>query len=663
MAVVTRSCLGIDIGSRFIRIAHIERGRTGPRVLSLIEEPLELPPGLTEAQRNRQIGRQIQDMLKKARIRTSNAVFCVPGLYGLIKRFSLPRTRMDNIEQIVRYEARQQIPFPLDQTSMEFQVFEDEGTPQLNVLLAALKQDYISNFMRMVDQTGLKAVAVSVSSLALHNFHELNAGGRDLSPDAGKARVKAKKQPGKPAGGGAAEEQKPGPLDKVKGLFKRGGKGEDTIPRDRALVEAEGAADEELEALDSMGFEEVKAYVHLGASYVDIAIPKPGSSRMIGFPRSVPVAGNEMDRAIRNKLGLEDFDAARRVKENETVVLSAMFDPGTEGEGVNMEASEAVTAVADRMIAELRRSLDFYISQPDGVAVDSLVISGGLARLRYLTDYIEEKIGLPVELAEPDEGRMRMPEPPPDPFLPYTVALGLAFQGVGYANTDINFLPEDRKNFQQFASQRWEVVGMLAVVAVMIALNTTVGRQSISLYEGEAQQLQQQIAQNSRMDKQITEAEQRHRKVATAYDALAKTVTNRSFWFDFLEAFNSKRPPDVLIDELHLRTDGNVVVRGKSPSQYTIRTFLQGLGELKADPQGIVKNEPELAEIRPIRDTRFPDNTETSDFTFTLKVPVLQGRVRSIGEQPAPPEPTPDPNAPSRPGFLGGALPGMRRGN
>ena len=50
-------------------------------------------------------------------------------------------------------------------------------------------------------------------------------------------------------------------------------------------------------------------------------------------------------------------------------------------------------------------------SQPDGVAVDSIVLSGGLARLKYLASYVEEKMGLPVQLAEPRHAQLRLPDP------------------------------------------------------------------------------------------------------------------------------------------------------------------------------------------------------------------------------------------------------------
>ena len=57
------------------------------------------------------------------------------------------------------------------------------------------------------------------------------------------------------------------------------------------------------------------------------------------------------------------------------------------------------TTVADTLIVEIRRSLEYFLSQPEGVAADSIVLSGGLSNLAFLDSYVEEKMGLPVEKA------------------------------------------------------------------------------------------------------------------------------------------------------------------------------------------------------------------------------------------------------------------------
>ena len=82
---------------------------------------------------------------------------------------------------------------------------------------------------------------------------------------------------------------------------------------------------------------------------------------------------------ISERLGLPSADVARvrRIAARESGSLSG-FHVLAEW---TAEACEAATAVCDRIVAELRRSLDYFISQPYGMAVDTIVLSGAGAML------------------------------------------------------------------------------------------------------------------------------------------------------------------------------------------------------------------------------------------------------------------------------------------
>lgn len=603
---------------------------------------------MNEPQRNQQVAKQLQALLKDNKIRTKKAVFCVPGQTVFVRRFTLPKATPEHLHRMVRFEARQQIPFPLDKTIMEYQVFEREGSPDVSVLLVAIKREYILNFMRMVRRTGLTPVSISVSSLALHNFHELNNSQRDLAEKAEGgllSKLKANQQKGKPK---KAEKKK----DKEK--KKKGKKGK-KVEEEPEVIEEE--VDEEA-PLEAMGFEEIQAYINLGASLMDLAIPKPGPERMIGFPRTVPLAGNEMDRVIRDRLELEDSNQARRIKEEQTVVLSTDYEIEGESEGVNQDASEAVTGVADRIVNELRRSLDYYISQPDGVAIDSLVVSGGLAQLRYLPGYFEEKLGVPVEMAEVKHSQIRLPDDAPESFSPYVIAAGLALQGLGLAQNHIDFLPEEIKNVRGLAERRLEVGAMAAMLLVIILMGLNVGSQRIAEYERAVDRYRGQLVDAARESKQIDQAQQRNQKTADAYQRLARAAGNRDFWLDFLQQFVDLRPGDVLIESITMRTDGNVIVRGKSPTSYSVTQFLNQLENAQTEAGVAPVLGARIMEIETQYDQRF--RAEVQAFTIVIKTLQRDVRVRLIGGQPRVPAPE-QPAAPAGGGGVAPTRPGMDR--
>jgi Tfp pilus assembly PilM family ATPase len=629
MAASTRNCLGVDIGSQWLRVAVMEMGKSGPRVTALLEKRLTLDPNHSDAQRSQAIAKQLQELLKANKARARKAVFSVPGQTVFVRQFALPKSTPERMRRMVSFEARQRVPFPLDKTIMEYQLFESGQANEHNVLLVAIKRDFISNFMRLVRRTGLTPLAISVSSIALYNFHELNTASRELSDANRKKREKDLK-----AARAKLEKEK---KKQEKADKKKKGGAAQPPQQEEALPDGLEGVGPETPVEDS-GFEEIQAYVNLGASLMDLAIPKAGNSRMIGFTRSVPLAGNEMDRAIKDKLGLENVEKAREIKERDTVALASDFQIDGDPSKINMQASQAVTGIADRIVSELRRSLDYYISQPDGVAVDAIVLSGGLARLRCLASYLEEKMGVPVKLAEVLSKQISLPGNAPDPFSPFAVALGLGLQGLGVTQNTINFLPEDIKNIQNLQGRRVEMAGMAAMMLAIMGMSWGVGSDRIAEYTVKASQMQDVISRRSIESDKIRKIQERHQKVSDAYQKLADASMEQDYWFDFLKQFMDHRPPEILIDQMICRLDGNVIVRGKSPSLASINQFLDAVKAMsKGQGAKTAENSEgsflvELNDFQQAYDSRYGRSVVA--FEVTIKTYVRGGHVRTFGQGP-----------------------------
>ncbi|MCE5228953.1 pilus assembly protein PilM [bacterium] len=609
MTAAVRNCVGVDIGSDWIRVANLEMTRQGPRVLDLLEERIELEPDLTEDKRFIALAKQLQEMLKRAKVRTRNAIFCVPGQSVFVRRIRLPRAKPDQMNRMVRYEARQQIPFPLDKTIMEYQVFEEEGLKEVHVLLVAIKRDFINNFMKLIRRTGLKVLAISVSSIALYNFHEFNS-----LRHAAEAAAEAAAE-----GNGKAARKKGLSFGS---LFKK------KAAKETATAVAEPGAEEAV-ATEAEP-EQIQAFVNLGASLMDLAISKPGSAHMIGFVRSVPLAGNEMDRAIRDKLRIEKMEQARQIKEKEVSVLSTEFEMDEDAPQVNIEASEAATSVADRIIGELRRSLDFYISQPDGVAVDSIVLSGGLVRLTHLVDYIEEKMGIPVVEAEPLHDKLRMPDAMPEHFSGFAIAIGLALQGIGAGQNRVDFLPEDIKTVRGLQERKLEVAGMIAMLIVIIMMSLNVGLSQIQQSREDEKKYAEMITKYKANADLVTQAIKRHDDVVKSVDSLKQLAdVGRDYLLKFMKLLVERRPPEMLIDNIILRSDGIVVISGKARAISDINKFMDGLKDLN-----MIVFEPKFSNWPDQTiDPRF--NSAMYSYTITLKtLPLNKGRIRFVGERP-----------------------------
>ena len=101
----------------------------------------------------------------------------VPGQSGLVKFIKLPPVEKKRIPDIVKFEAKQQIPFALDevvwayqQIGTEDEVDEEEFT-MAEVGLFAMKRDQINRAILPFAVAGIEVDMVQMSPIALYNYH------------------------------------------------------------------------------------------------------------------------------------------------------------------------------------------------------------------------------------------------------------------------------------------------------------------------------------------------------------------------------------------------------------------------------------------------------------------------------------------------------------
>ena len=154
--------------------------------------------------------------------------------------------------------------------------------------------------------------------------------------------------------------------------------------------------------LSSPDFNETMAIIEIGASYTHITIIANGA---FGLTRSVTIAGNNFTDTIASVLSLETAEA-ERVKEEEMAVVSeesarALLSPQ------GQEASRAIEPILEELTREIRRSFAFYDYQQSPSSIDQrsggigrVVLCGGTSKMRGMREYLEDQLGIPVEMVD-----------------------------------------------------------------------------------------------------------------------------------------------------------------------------------------------------------------------------------------------------------------------
>ena len=95
----------------------------------------------------------------------------VAGLRAITREVDMPPLPPDELDDAVRFQADQVIPFPLERTSISAKVIaqytDADGAPQIRVLVAAAHRDLIDGVVDAVQAAGLEPVGIDLDTAAL----------------------------------------------------------------------------------------------------------------------------------------------------------------------------------------------------------------------------------------------------------------------------------------------------------------------------------------------------------------------------------------------------------------------------------------------------------------------------------------------------------------
>jgi len=161
---------GIDLGRCALKAIKL-RVVADDRVEIVASDYVEHPKILSQpdADRHELIRAALEKFLSRNDLSKDSAVVSVPGQHTLARFTKLPPVAPKRIPDIVRYEADQQIPFDMDEVIWDYQTFQQEGTPDLEVGIFAMKRELIREHLLHFEQASIEPVAVQSGPLAVYN--------------------------------------------------------------------------------------------------------------------------------------------------------------------------------------------------------------------------------------------------------------------------------------------------------------------------------------------------------------------------------------------------------------------------------------------------------------------------------------------------------------
>jgi type IV pilus assembly protein PilM len=152
---MARKAVGVDIGSRYVKVAEVVREGGHTRVVACAAQEIADSSDAAKAA-------AVARALRTAGIRGRRVVGDVARGDAVVKRIRIPATDRETARKILEFEVQQHVPFPLEEMAWDFDM---DGSDC--VLLAAVRRTSLEAVRAVLAQAGLRASAVTVSSAAV----------------------------------------------------------------------------------------------------------------------------------------------------------------------------------------------------------------------------------------------------------------------------------------------------------------------------------------------------------------------------------------------------------------------------------------------------------------------------------------------------------------
>ncbi len=192
--------------------------------------------------------------------------------------------------------------------------------------------------------------------------------------------------------------------------------------------------------------------IDIGAENTDLVVIDGQKT----YVRVVPVAGNDITKALKARFKLSDDDAEKlKRRAAKSKDAAAVF--------------EAMKPPLKEMVGEIYRAVGFYKSQNEAANINQLVMMGNGSKLINIQKFFEQQLQYKVHKVETPQrlqlSRSVDPAEVQDNIQSLTVAIGLALEGLALPGLNtINLMPRERLEARE---KKKLVVPMIAAGAMM----------------------------------------------------------------------------------------------------------------------------------------------------------------------------------------------------
>jgi type IV pilus assembly protein PilM len=175
-------CWGIELGASAIKAIKLERSGDEVKVLEYAVIPHKKTLSTPDADPADTLRVSMGQLVSQFDLSGAQIAIGIPGHSAFARFAKLPPVEPKKIPDIVKFEAVQQIPFPIDQVEWDYQTFMSPDNPDVEVGIFAVMREKITDILAKWAELGVTPDYVTLGPVAVYNAISFDQNFNDKTP-------------------------------------------------------------------------------------------------------------------------------------------------------------------------------------------------------------------------------------------------------------------------------------------------------------------------------------------------------------------------------------------------------------------------------------------------------------------------------------------------
>src|SRR6201996_4357447 len=150
----------LDLGTQTVALAEFKTGGDGGLILVNYRSTELLADPAADATRQSQTRIAVGEMVAALGSKGQPIQYAIASQSVFTRFVKLPSVGEEQVDQIVGFEAQQNVPYPINEVVWDFQLVETSDKAQVEVVIVAIKSDLLEEINSAVEASSLKSSTI-----------------------------------------------------------------------------------------------------------------------------------------------------------------------------------------------------------------------------------------------------------------------------------------------------------------------------------------------------------------------------------------------------------------------------------------------------------------------------------------------------------------------